>query len=92
MQRKMRNPRGRQGGDSFIAHTIDKISEFTIRRLSSYYRVLLHLEEKGTATVSSAKLAELCGVTSAQVRKDLSYFGNFGTRGLGYQVAYILPH
>jgi len=37
-------------------------------------------------TVSSAKLAELCGVTSAQVRKDLSYFGNFGTRGLGYQV------
>ncbi|MEE9269436.1 MAG: redox-sensing transcriptional repressor Rex [Candidatus Krumholzibacteria bacterium] len=65
---------------------MEKISEFTIRRLSSYYRILLDLEEKSTGTVSSARLAKLCRVTSAQVRKDLSYFGNFGTRGLGYQV------
>ena len=65
---------------------MEKISEFTIRRLSGYYRILLDLEEKSTGTVSSARLAKLCGVTSAQVRKDLSYFGNFGTRGLGYQV------
>jgi redox-sensing transcriptional repressor len=65
---------------------IEKISEFTIRRLSTYYRTLLDLEQKSMTTVSSARLAELCGVTSAQVRKDLSYFGNFGTRGLGYQV------
>lgn len=64
----------------------DKISEFTIRRLSAYYRILLDLGQKSTPTVSSATLAELCGVTSAQVRKDLSYFGNFGTRGLGYRV------
>jgi redox-sensing transcriptional repressor len=47
---------------------------------------LLDLGQKSTTTVSSATLAELCGVTSAQVRKDLSYFGNFGTRGLGYRV------
>lgn len=85
MQRKLRSPRGRQGGN-LAEHAVDKISEFTIRRLSGYYRILLSLGSKGTATVSSAKLAELGGVTSAQVRKDLSYFGNFGTRGLGYQV------
>jgi redox-sensing transcriptional repressor len=66
---------------------MEKISEFTIRRLSSYYRILLDLENKSNTTVSSAKLADLCSVTSAQVRKDLSYFGNFGTRGLGYQVS-----
>ena len=64
----------------------DKISEFTIRRLSSYFRILSDLEQKGIPTVSSARLAELGGITSAQVRKDLSYFGNFGTRGLGYKV------
>lgn len=46
----------------------------------------MDLGQESVATVSSASLADLCGVTSAQVRKDLSYFGNFGTRGLGYQV------
>lgn len=86
MRRKLTSPRG-QSGDPLIAMPTDRISEFTIRRLSSYYRILIHLESKGKSTVSSAELAQLCGVTSAQVRKDLSYFGNFGTRGLGYQVA-----
>lgn len=66
---------------------MEKISEFTVRRLSNYYRILLDLEKRGIATVSSQRLAELGGITSAQVRKDLSYFGNFGTRGLGYSVA-----
>jgi redox-sensing transcriptional repressor len=66
---------------------MEKISEFTVRRLSNYYRILLDLERKGSPTVSSQRLAELGGITSAQVRKDLSYFGNFGTRGLGYSVA-----
>ncbi|MCK4773384.1 MAG: redox-sensing transcriptional repressor Rex [Candidatus Krumholzibacteria bacterium] len=69
-----------------MAALSEKISEFTIRRLSTYYRILMDLGQKSIATVSSASLADLCGVTSAQVRKDLSYFGNFGTRGLGYQV------
>lgn len=76
----------RHGAQAAATHLMERISEFTIRRLSSYYRILLDLEQKSVPTVSSAKLAELCGVTSAQVRKDLSYFGNFGTRGLGYQV------
>ena len=66
---------------------MEKISEFTVRRLSNYYRILLELEKHGTTTVSSHRLAELGGITSAQVRKDLSYFGNFGTRGLGYSVS-----
>lgn len=66
---------------------MEKISEFTVRRLSNYYRILLDLEKQGTPTVSSQRLAELGGITSAQVRKDLSYFGNFGTRGLGYSVS-----
>lgn len=67
--------------------TTERISEFTVRRLSNYFRILLGLEKSGITTVSSARLAELGGITSAQVRKDLSYFGNFGTRGLGYKVS-----
>jgi redox-sensing transcriptional repressor len=85
LQRKVRSPRG-DSADPVIAMPAEKISEFTIRRLSTYYRILVNLDRQGTPTVSSAELATLCGVTSAQVRKDLSYFGNFGTRGLGYQV------
>ena len=61
-----------------------KISDSTIRRLSKYFRSLEHLTEKGVETVSSDQLAEMDGITSAQVRKDLSFFGTFGKRGLGY--------
>lgn len=61
-----------------------KISESTIRRLSKYYRSLEQLISRNTDTVSSDQLAEMDGITSAQVRKDLSFFGTFGKRGLGY--------
>lgn len=61
-----------------------KISESTIRRLSKYYRSLEQLIQRNTDTVSSDQLAEMDGITSAQVRKDLSFFGTFGKRGLGY--------
>jgi len=64
-----------------------RIPTSTVRRLSDYYRVLEELELDATKTVSSQGLARQSGVTSAQVRKDLSYFGNFGKRGLGYNVA-----
>lgn len=57
-----------------------------MRRLSAYYRVLEEVEGEGQRTISSQGLAHQSGVTSAQVRKDLSYFGNFGKRGLGYGV------
>ncbi|MFQ5511355.1 MAG: redox-sensing transcriptional repressor Rex [Candidatus Krumholzibacteriia bacterium] len=86
MQRSSRGGRGSGNNQATPSSLVGKISEFTIRRLSSYYRILLDLEGRSTNTISSARLARLCGVTSAQVRKDLSYFGNFGTRGLGYQV------
>ena len=61
-----------------------KISDSTISRLSKYYRTLGRLIEKKVKTVSSEEIAEIDGVTSAQVRKDLSFFGTFGKRGLGY--------
>jgi redox-sensing transcriptional repressor len=64
-----------------------KVAESTIRRLSLYLRFLEEFEEQGTATVSSEALASRGGTTSAQVRKDLSFFGSFGKRGLGYHVA-----
>lgn len=63
-----------------------KIAESTVRRLSLYLRFLEEFEEQGASTVSSAALASRGGTTSAQVRKDLSFFGSFGKRGLGYQV------
>ncbi len=63
-----------------------KISESTIRRLSLYYRVLSVLEKENKETVSSKELAKREKLTPAQVRKDLSFFGSFGTRGLGYPV------
>jgi redox-sensing transcriptional repressor len=63
-----------------------KVSESTIRRLSLYYRTLSIFERKGYKTVSSKDLAKEGKLTPAQVRKDLSFFGNFGTRGLGYPV------
>lgn len=63
-----------------------KISESTIHRLSKYFRALETLERKGDETVSSKDLARQEKLTPAQVRKDLSFFGSFGTRGLGYPV------
>lgn len=63
-----------------------KISESTIHRLSLYYRILSVLEKENHQTVSSKELAKREKLTPAQVRKDLSFFGSFGTRGLGYPV------
>src|SRR5712675_3297611 len=60
-----------------------KISDSTVRRLSVYLRFL---EQAKSPTISSGELARLGGTTSAQVRKDLSFFGSFGKRGLGYSV------
>jgi len=67
-----------------------RISESTVGRLSHYYRVLEEVQTEGRRMISSHRLAEREGVTPAQVRKDLSYFGSFGRRGLGYNVAGLL--
>ncbi len=64
-----------------------RIADSTVRRLSLYLRFLEEFETAGLTTVSSGELAARGGTTSAQVRKDLSFFGSFGKRGLGYQVA-----
>lgn len=63
-----------------------KVAESTVRRLSLYLRFLEEFEGQGVQTVSSGALASRGGTTSAQVRKDLSFFGSFGKRGLGYPV------
>src|SRR5216683_7930825 len=63
-----------------------KISQSTVRRLSLYLRFLEQFAAVGQTTISSAELARRGGTTSAQVRKDLSFFGSFGKRGLGYSV------
>jgi redox-sensing transcriptional repressor len=63
-----------------------KVAESTVRRLSLYLRFLEEFEVQGIETVSSGALASRGSTTSAQVRKDLSFFGSFGKRGLGYPV------
>ena len=68
---------------------MEHISDSTVRRLSNYLRVLDELDRESEGLVSSQRLAEKSGVTPAQVRKDLSYFGSFGRRGLGYSVAHL---
>lgn len=67
-----------------------RIAESTVRRLSLYLGFLEDIHRRGTTTVSSEELAKLGGTTSAQVRKDLSLFGSFGKRGLGYSVPELL--
>jgi redox-sensing transcriptional repressor len=69
------------------SYRLPRIPEMTIRRLSVYTRCLLQLEEDGVKTVSSQELAERFNLNSAQVRKDLAYFGEFGVRGIGYYVS-----
>lgn len=66
------------------------IPEATIARLPVYQRCLLELQDDGRAKASSEQLAELAGVNAAKVRKDLSYFGSYGTRGVGYDVDHLL--
>lgn len=66
-----------------------RIPEATVARLPEYLRILSELDE-GTDHLSSDRLAELAGVNAAKVRKDLSYLGSYGTRGVGYEVAYLV--
>ena len=70
----------------FTSTILKRIAESTVRRLSLYLSFLEGIERQGLTTISSDELARLGGTTSAQVRKDLSLFGSFGKRGLGYSV------
>ncbi|MGB4504270.1 MAG: redox-sensing transcriptional repressor Rex, partial [Syntrophaceticus sp.] len=69
-----------------------KIPEATIMRLAVYSRFLEHLQKQNVVTISSGAIAEGAGVSPAQVRKDLAYFGEFGTRGVGYNVDELCGH
>ena len=66
-----------------------RIPEATVARLPVYLRSLYELSD-GPGTISSERLAEMAGVNAAKVRKDLSYLGSYGTRGVGYDVEYLL--
>ena len=69
-----------------------KIPDETIRRLPIYLRALLLLSEKEQQNISSKLLAEFLGFNSAQIRKDFSYFGGFGTRGVGYETNELIKN
>jgi len=71
---------------------VESISELTINRLSVYLRCLQQLEQEAVTTVSSQELADRFHLNSAQIRKDLAYFGEFGIRGVGYNVAQLREH
>jgi len=67
-----------------------RIPEATVARLPVYLRSLVELADDKVATISSERLADMAGVNAAKVRKDLSYLGSYGTRGVGYDVEYLL--
>lgn len=67
-----------------------QIPEASVARLPVYLRALVDMAERGTHTVSSEALATGAGVNSAKIRKDLSYLGSYGTRGVGYDVEYLI--
>ena len=66
-----------------------RIPEAAVARLPMYLRILTELTAEGTQQVSSDQLAQLAGVNAAKVRKDLSYLGSYGTRGVGYDIEYL---
>lgn len=70
----------------------EQISELTTNRLSVYLRCLTDLEAAGVRSISSNGLAHQFGLNAAQIRKDLAYFGEFGTRGVGYHVSELRKH
>lgn len=70
----------------------EQVPETTIQRLPAYLRCLLQFQESRQPIVSSVELAESCGTNAAQVRKDLSYLGELGTRGIGYDVEALIAH
>ena len=73
-----------------MSDRVRHIPEATVARLPVYLRSLAELVDEKIATVSSERLAEMAGVNAAKVRKDLSYLGSYGTRGVGYDVEYLL--
>ena len=65
------------------------VPDIVVGRLPVYLRALIHLLEEGQQVTASKDLAEWLGISSAQIRKDLSHFGEFGKQGMGYEVSYL---
>jgi redox-sensing transcriptional repressor len=82
--------RSRKGGRAVRDERPERgIPEATVARLPVYLRALTLLADRNVITASSEELAEAAGVNSAKLRKDLSYLGTYGTRGVGYDVSYL---
>lgn len=84
------NGRGGPNGDAPEAVRAKQIPEAAVARLAVYLRVLSGMSEQGATTVSSEELSQAAGVNSAKLRKDLSYLGSYGTRGVGYEVSVLV--
>jgi len=69
-----------------------RIPHGVIERLPSYLNALLHLRDEGGQTVSSARISQMAEVNAAQIRRDLAYFGQFGKRGVGYDIQGLADH
>ncbi|MEV6872687.1 redox-sensing transcriptional repressor Rex [Amycolatopsis sp. NPDC051128] len=82
--------RGAANGDAPEAVRAKQIPEAAVARLAVYLRVLSGMSEQGATTVSSEELSQAAGVNSAKLRKDLSYLGSYGTRGVGYEVSVLV--
>ena len=75
-----------------IAREAHSVPPGVVERLPSYLSALLRLQDEGCQTVSSARLSEIAEVNAAQIRRDLAYFGHFGTRGVGYGIVSLANH
>ena len=75
-----------EGNDLMAENTIKKVPQVTVKRLGRYLRVLERFHEDGVESISSEELAAELHVKPSQLRKDLAYFGEFGTRGMGYNI------
>lgn len=73
-----------------MTNVSERIPEGVIERLPVYLGVLIQLRAEGCSTVSSARLGDLTGVNPAQIRRDLTHFGSFGRRGVGYDVVTLI--
>jgi redox-sensing transcriptional repressor len=83
-------PDSRSGNGASLRSARQGIPEATVARLPVYLRALISMQERGIVTVSSEELAASAGVNSAKLRKDFSYLGSYGTRGVGYEVSFLV--
>jgi redox-sensing transcriptional repressor len=87
--RNMWSGSARSGGEELGIGSDEAIPDIVIRRLPIYVRTLRDLRDREIASISSDELADHIGVTAAQIRRDLSYFGRFGKQGKGYDIGFL---